>query len=118
MKRIILIICVLLFNFAPAHATSGYRFYEAGSLYTNAHYPQSAAKDINTVDWEELAKLKKGTASAKNIMRIAEFGDASIHKAAKDGNITKIHYVDTKVDKVWIPSFFFIREVRTVVYGE
>lgn len=118
MRKAILVICMFLFNFAQAHATAGYRFYEAGSLYTNVSYPRSVAKDINAVDRAELAKLKKGTSSAKNIMNIAEFGDASIHKAAKDGNITKIHYVDTKVDKVWIPSIFFIREVRTVVYGE
>ena len=118
MKKVILLACVFLFNFAQAHATAGYKFRETGTIYSNVKYPQSIAKDINSVDESELAKLKKGTSSAKNIFNIAEFGDASITKAAKNGNITKIYYVDTKIDKVWIPCFLFVKEIRTIVYGE
>jgi len=118
MKKIICAVCAFFLSFSQAFAIGGYKFYEIAELYTNTSYPQSVAKDINSADPTELAKLKKGTSSALNLFRIAEFGDASIMKAAKDGNITKIHYVDTKVDKIWLPFIIYVKEVKTIVYGE
>lgn len=57
--------------------------------------------------------LKKGEAVAKGVLIIA-WGDASIEAAAKDGNITKIHHVDTKTTNI----LGVYAEHVTIVYGE
>lgn len=47
--------------------------------------------------------LKCGEAATNNILGIVETGDRSIQAAAQNGGITRIHDVDTKVNKVYIP---------------
>ena len=56
---------------------------------------------------------KKGTAQAKAIVCFAT-GDASITAAMKNGNITKVHHVDSEVFSV---LGVYARYTR-VVYGE
>ena len=54
-------------------------------------------------------------------MGLIDIGDAGIAEAAKNGDITKILYVDSKVSKIFIPLLFipiYIKERTTKVYGE
>ena len=65
-------------------------------------------------------KLKKGVSYTDNFLGLMETGDGSIYKAAKNGNITKIHYIDKRTTKVYVPFFIPVRVTRhlTIVYGE
>ena len=75
----------------------------------------------NTTLPDDLSKFKKGEAASHNFFNLIDIGNAGIDAAAKNGNIKKIHYVDTKVGKVYIPLFFipiYVKETKTVVYGE
>ena len=57
--------------------------------------------------------MKKGSASSTSILGLVTTGDSSIRAAARDGGITKIHYVDHSFKHV-----FGIWSVYTVtVYG-
>jgi hypothetical protein len=56
---------------------------------------------------------KTGTSEAKGII-LASFGDASISAAAKNGNITRIHHVDS--ESMNILSIY--ASYKTIVYGE
>lgn len=57
--------------------------------------------------------MKKGSATSKSILGLVTTGDSSIRAAARDGGITKIHYVDHSFKHV-----FGIWSVYTVnVYG-
>lgn len=82
-----------------------------GLFYNDTTYPVTAtgahgAEDINN--------LKQGKSSAWNILVLVEMGDSGINKAAKDGNIKKIYYVDYNLTSYFI---FFARKTTTV-YGE
>jgi hypothetical protein len=56
---------------------------------------------------------KKGEAKATSIVGVA-LGDASIETAMKNGGITKVHHVDTKVKNI----LGVYAEYTTIVYGE
>ena len=56
---------------------------------------------------------KKGEAMATSIVGVA-LGDASIETAMKNGGITKVHHIDTKVRNI----LGFYAEITTIVYGE
>jgi len=62
----------------------------------------------NSVGWD-----KEGVATAEGIL-IVGFGDASIKAAAAQGQIKKIHHVDTEVLSV----LGVYARYRTIVYGE
>ncbi len=95
------IICLTLFqNSANA----------MGVFYTNATYPITATG--TTV--KDLTKLKKGTASATNVLYFVEVGDAGVDTAAKNGNIEKISHIDVNE----LTVFFFFRKLTVTVYGE
>lgn len=123
MKKIICTVCacfVLTALQVQASGGWGYKYTDAGGIYTGTSFPQSVSKNID-ISQENLAKLKKGESSAQNILQLIEIGDASINKAAQNANITKVHYVDTKVSKVYIPLGFipiYAKETKTIVYGE
>ena len=57
---------------------------------------------------------KRGKASATNVLGIVAFGDAGIHAAAQDGNLTTIHYADYELLNVL--GIFSV--YTTVVHGE
>jgi len=56
---------------------------------------------------------KVGTSEAKGII-IVSFGDSSIDAACKQGNISKIHYIDYET----INILGIYGAVKTTVYGE
>ena len=66
-----------------------------------------------------LAFLRKLEETISDILLVGM--NAGIEKAAKQANITQIHYVDTTVSKVYIPLLFipiYAKTTRTTVYGE
>ena len=94
---------ILIVNTNPANAM--------GFIYTDSTYPITAT---GVQSPQDLSSLKKGESSAINILGVAEWGDAGINKAAKDGNIKNINFIDVNVKTV----FFFFGRVTTHVYGE
>ena len=64
----------------------------SGFLYTGVKGPVTATAGPSY--------SKVGQSSATSILGIIATGDASIDAAMKNGNITKIHHVDYKVDSV------------------
>lgn len=82
-----------------------------GLFYTNAVYPITATGSVTP---EDKKSLKKGGASALNILYLFEVGDAGINKAAQSANINKIHYIDIREKTI----FIFYRKLTTTVYGE
>ncbi len=65
--------------------------------------------------------IKSGISTRTNILGLVETGDAGICKAAKNGHISKIHYVDYKIEEIYIPLGFipiYFNTYITTVYGE
>jgi hypothetical protein len=79
-----------------------------GFLYSNVKGPFTAN---NMADFNV---NKVGRSTAKSILGLYASGDASIHSAAKNGGITKIHHVDYETRTL----FGLIAEFTIVVYGE
>ena len=94
---------ILILSTNPANAM--------GFIYTNATYPITAT---GVQSPQDLSSLKQGEASSINVLGVAEWGDAGINKAAKDGNIKNINFIDVNVKTV----FFFFARITTRVYGE
>lgn len=103
MKKILTVLG-LLFMLSSTQANA------MGLFYTDATYPVTATG----VKTEDLAAMKKGTASTTNILFLVEVGDASIDTAAKNGGISKISHIDIQEKSV----FIFWRGVKVTVYGE
>jgi hypothetical protein len=59
------------------------------------------------------AGMKVGVAQAEGILVVA-YGDASIAAAMKEGNITKVHHVDSESFNV----LGIYARYKTIVYGE
>lgn len=58
--------------------------------------------------------MRFGSSEAVSVLGLFQFGNAGIYEACRGVGITKIHYVDTRVE-----SFFGIYTSRTtLVYGE
>ena len=76
-----------------------------GSIYTDLKGPVTMGSATG------MAKV--GEAKATSIVGVA-LGDASIETAMKNGGITKVHHVDTKVRNI----LGVYAEFTTVVYGE
>ncbi len=97
-------------------------YFDHGGIYSGSNFPQSVANNPEDITpQKDMQNLKRGTASSRNFFGLVEVGDSSINKAAKESNVTKIHYVDTSLNKVYIPYFiipFYIKEKTTTVYGE
>ncbi len=103
LKIILAFSAILALNTNPANAI--------GLVYTDSTYPITAT---GVESPEDLTNLKKGKASAINILGIAEWGDAGVNKAAKEANIKNINFIDVNVKTV----FFFFAKITTNVYGE
>ncbi len=124
-KKIFLnfILAILLLQFLQVLPVYAYPYLyqpnkapDGAIIYTNTSFPIDATK--NDID---RSTLRSGTSCARNILGIAEVGDASIEEAAKKADITKIKYVDTKISKVYVPLLFipiYVKEIKTTVYGE
>lgn len=125
MKKIVslcTILSIILFNTAPCFASwgSGYKYVDGGGIYSNVTFPKTVGKNIDNKS-VDLSNLKKGESGSMNILYLFEIGDSGINAAAKQGNIKKIHYVETKNEKIYIPLLFFpiyVKGIKTVVYGE
>lgn len=104
MKKIFLSLALFsILTCTPANAT--------GLLYTDATYPIMATGVKTTKD---IRCLKRGCASAKSILFLVELGNAGLAKAAKNGCIEQVYFVDVHEKSV----FIFFREITTTVYGE
>ena len=122
-KHFLIISLILLFPLnTHAIGVNTDKYFDYGLIYSSSKYPQSVANNVeNTPPKEDISRLKRGTASSRNFLGLVEVGDSSIDKAAKEANITKIYYVDTSLNKVYIPYFIipiYARQKTTIVYGE
>lgn len=124
MKKLLFLISLILLIPIQAYAIGikPDKYFDFGGIYSGSKYPQSVANNVeNTPPKEDISRLKRGTASYRNFLGLVEVGDSSIDKAAKEANITKIYYVDTSLNKVYIPYFIipiYARQKTTIVYGE
>lgn len=84
--------------------------YAMGLFYTDVNYPVTATG----VKVNDLSELKEGKSEAINVLWVVEVGDAGVDKAAKNGNIKKISYIDVREKTV----FIFFKQITTTVYGE
>lgn len=80
----------------------------SGIIYTDVKGPILATSHANFSD------RKVGRSTAKSLFGLIASGDASIHTAAKNGGITKIHHVDYQTKTV----LGVVSEVTVIVYGE
>ena len=124
MAKFLLITSLILLLPLQANAigVNASQYFDSGEIYSGSKFPQSIANNVENVENNvDLSKLKQGKASSRNFLGLVEVGDSSIDKAAKEANITKIHYVDTSLNKVYIPYFIipiYARQKTTIVYGE
>ncbi len=117
----IISIILLLQNIANAKIIDYNNYHDTAVLYTSSSFPETISKRGDIPNIENLKNLKRGESKVRNFLNFVEIGNSSIHKAAKNGNITKIYYVDRKIDKVYVPLFFipfYLKEKKTIVYGE
>ena len=123
MKKIVLTLFAVLISANITHATGldPSANFDHGLIYSGSKFPQSVGKSINTPPPKNLEELKCGISTTSNILGLVETGNASIETAAKNGGITEIQYVDTKIRKVYIPILFipiYVKETKTLVYGD
>lgn len=117
----ILLLCIVCSQSAHAIGINTSAYYDKGAIFSGSTFPQSTANAVNLPKQQKLQKLKTGYAAKTNFFGLVEIGDSGINKAAKQANITQIHYVDTTVSKVYIPLLFipiYAKTTRTTVYGE
>lgn len=117
----ILLLCIVCSQSAHAIGINTSAYYDKGAIFSGSTFPQSTANAVNLPKQQKLQKLKTGYAAKTNFFGLVEIGDSGIDKAAKQANITQIHYVDTTVSKVYIPLLFipiYAKTTRTTVYGE
>lgn len=117
----ILLLCIVCSQSAHAIGINTSAYYDKGAIFSGSTFPQSTANAVNLPKEQNLQKLKTGYAAKTNFFGLVEIGDSGIDKAAKQANITQIHYVDTTVSKVYIPLLFipiYAKTTRTTVYGE
>lgn len=120
MKKLLLIVVIICATPAYSHNISNY--FDNGYIYSDSCYPQNVTKNSDDNTTLPLKNtLKHGEASTNNILGIIETGDRSIKQATQNGEIKKIHYIDTKVSKVYLPLGFipfYVKKTTTIVYGE
>ena len=117
----ILLLCIVCSQSAHAIGINTSAYYDKGAIFSGSTFPQSTANAVNLPKQQKLQNLKTGYAAKTNFFGLVEIGDSGIDKAAKQANITQIHYVDTTVSKVYIPLLFipiYAKTTRTTVYGE
>ena len=120
MKKFLLLLALAIIGVQSAYATSASYYFDQAVIYSGSSFPVDVAKDVDG-DMPKIEDLKCGEASTNNILGLVEIGDRSIQAAAKHGGITRIHYVDTKINKVYIPLLFipiYVKQTKTLVYGE
>ncbi len=81
-----------------------------GGMYTNIKAPI----DLNSGDGKVIGP-KKGEASSVAICGLVAFGDAGLHAAAENGNLTTINHVDYRFLNILMGAY---SKYTTIVYGE
>ena len=121
----LLFLVLLVFAFPiQTHAigVNASKYFNSGYIYSGSKYPQSVANNTENTNPEiERSSLKQGASSSRKFFGLIELGNASIDKAVKTANITKIHYVDISLNKVYVPYFIIpisAMQKTTIVYGE
>ena len=80
------------------------------------HY--SDYKDTQSYSIDNSVKATKtGTACVNNVLFLVAIGDSSIEAAKRNGEITKVAFVDTSYNDFWFYYPFF-QKGCTVVKGE
>ena len=85
----------------------------AGLLFTNVDVP---AQSLTVATDNTAASVKTGTSSARALLGLIAFGDASIQAAMQDGGITKVHHVDHQVVHILAGGLYL--STTTIVHGE
>lgn len=121
-KKIFLLLTLVLLSVESSHAigVNTSRYFDKGLIYSGSSFPVDSVKNTEN-ELKPIDDLKCGESSANNILGLVETGDASINAAARNGGISKIYYVDTKISKVYVPLGFipvYVKQIKTVVYGE
>ena len=106
MKYLKLMILFGLIAFIPVMSGCA-TTYPYGIFYTEMKLPVAVGAVSGS------SSLKSGTAEAKSILGMIAIGDCSIYSAMKNGEITKIHYVDWEVKNT-----LGIGHYKVTVYGE
>lgn len=144
---VVLIICLSLplevfayqapINLGYNSCYTGYKFKDGGSAYSDVTLPFITGKSTNLYEEDPFVpvskisgrrKFKKGQSKRINYWGLVEVGNAGIMEAAKNGNITKIYYVEVRREKMslsfgniflpaWILPVYFNKFITTV-YGE
>ena len=120
MNKFLLLVIVMIISMQSVHVSSVSGYFDWGGIYSGSSFPIDAAKNSED-NMPPIDGLKCGTATTNNILGLIEIGDRGIKEAAKNGGITKIHYVDAQVSKVYIPLGFipiYVKQTKTLVYGE
>lgn len=119
MNKLVLFI-VALISIQSTYALNVSGYFDQGAIYSGSSFPVDVAKSHDNIT-ENPQNLKCGEATTNNILGLVETGNRGIQAAAKNGGITKIHYVDTEVKKVYVPLGFipiYVKQTKTLVYGE
>lgn len=85
--------------------------------FVNVAYTKNNDDDEDEDSGRTKTGLKKGEANSINVMGLVEMGNAGIYTAAKNGEISKIYFVDSKKERLWA-YYFFYEKLTTIVYGE
>lgn len=142
MKNLLLLLLVYISIFHvsfPAKAASygsAYKYVDKGFVYSGIKYPIDTSRAVNFFSPNDyivpvsaraksnqvsLQFLKTGKSHTINVMKLFQWGDAGIYQAALNGKITKIHYIETKRKKLFIPNTklpIYVSKNETIVYGE
>ena len=120
MKKLILLLTLAIISIQSAHAVDVSGYFDKGAIYSGSSFPVDVAKNVDG-SMPANVNLKCGEATTNNILGLVETGDRGTLAAARNGGITTIHYVDTKISKVYIPLGFipiYVKQTKTIVYGE
>lgn len=105
MKKLIATVTLIAFALFFAGCATPY---PVGSLFTELELPVAATSNTAA------SSSKKGTASCESYLGLFAVGEASIERAAQNGNIKKITHIDWHVKNI-----LGIYGIYTVtVYGE
>lgn len=108
MKKVMLVLAVIM---TAGILTGCATPYPMGSLYTELRLPVTTTD--NAIN-RKPGVLKVGEAECQTVLSLIATGDASIDKAAANGKITKIYYVDWYAKNI----LGLIGNYKVVVYGE
>ena len=104
LKSLVSILSVTLIAFFAGCATP----YPVGLMFTDVDLPVGATSNTAT------ANLKKGTASCETYLSLIAVGEASIQKAAENGDIKKVTHIDWDAKNI----LGVYGEYTVTVYGE